>query len=413
VSSAAPSLRSAADDLHDDLVRLRRALHGEPELDLDLPRTQEKVLAALDGLPLETTTGAALSSVTAVRRGSSPGPAVLLRADMDALPLTERSDAPYASRFEGRMHACGHDLHTAMLVGAARLLAGVDFAGSVVFMFQPGEEGAAGAARMIEEGVLDAAGTRPVAAYGLHVVSSLLPRGLFATRRGPLMAAADELHITVRGAGGHGSQPHLARDPIPAACEMVTALQTFVTRSFDTRDPVVVTVGSFHAGTKANIIPDEARFDLTIRSFSRESHAMAGAGVRRVLDGIAAAHGVTVDVHVEMGYPVTVNDDAEAEHAAGAIRDLFGAERFAWMPGPIGAAEDFSFVLDQVPGAFVFLGACPPGRDPATAPFNHAPDAAFDDAVLADGALLLAELALRRLTSEPENSLLDSPGRRS
>jgi amidohydrolase len=395
------SPRSAADDLHDDLhddlVRLRRALHREPELGLDLPRSQEKVLAALDGLPLEVAVGVSLSSVTAVLRGSSPGPAVLLRADMDALPLTERPGVPYASQTAGRMHACGHDLHTAMLVGAARLLAGADFAGSVIFMFQPGEEGEAGARRMIDEGVLDAAGERPVAAFGLHVVSALVPHGCFVTRRGPLLAAAGELHVTVHGVGGHASQPQLARDPIPAACAMVTALQTFVTRSFDAFDPVVLTVGSFHAGTKANIIPDQARFDLTIRSFSNETHERVVAGVRDVVAGIAAAHDLTADVHPEMNYPVTVNDDTEAEFAAGTVRDLYGPERFAWAPNPLTAAEDFSYVLQEVPGAFVFLGACPPDRDPATAPFNHAPDAVFDDAVLADGAALLAELALRRL----------------
>lgn len=366
---------------------------------LDLPRTQEKVLAALDGLPLEIGLGRSLSSVTAVLRGSSPGPAVLLRADMDALPLTERSGLDYASRIADRMHACGHDLHTAMLVGAARILADAEFAGSVVFMFQPGEEGSAGARHMIAEGVLDAAGTRPVAAYGLHVTSSLLPGGWFMTRRGPLMAAADEIHVTVHGAGGHGSQPHRAKDPIPAACEMVTALQTFTTRSFDAFDPVVITVGSFHAGSSANVIPAEARFALTIRSFSREAHARVLEGVDRVLHGIAAAHGLTAEVHHQMGYPVTVNTAAEVEFAAATIEDLYGPERFVWGPNPLTAAEDFSFVLEEVPGAFVFLGACPPDRDPATAPFNHAPDAVFDDGVLADGAALLAQLALRRLGS--------------
>ncbi|MCO5994067.1 M20 metallopeptidase family protein [Actinoallomurus rhizosphaericola] len=386
-------------DLQDDLLRLRRDLHREPEVGLELPRTQEKVLAALDGLPLDIRLGRSVSSVTAVLRGSSPGPAVLLRADMDALPLTEGTGLEYASRFEDRMHACGHDLHTAMLVGAARILAASEFAGSVIFMFQPGEEGFAGARYMIEEGVLDAAGTRPVAAYGLHVASSMLPGGFFMTRRGTLMAAAEEIHVTVRGAGGHGSQPFRAKDPIPAACEMVTALQTFATRSFDAFDPVVITVGSFHAGTAANVIPAEARFALTIRCFSREAHARVLDGVDRVVRGIAAAHDLGVEVDRPMGYPATINTAAEAEFAASVVGDLYGAERFVWGPDPLTAGEDFSYVLEEVPGAFVFLGACPPDRDPATAPFNHAPDAVFDDGVLADGAALLAELALRRLAS--------------
>jgi amidohydrolase len=391
------SMRALAGDLQDDLVRLRRDLHREPEIGLDLPRTQEKVLAALDGLPLEIATGTALSSVTAVLRGSSPGPVVLLRGDMDALPVTEETGLPYASQVEGRMHACGHDLHTAMLAGAARLLSGAGFAGSVIFMFQPGEEGSGGARHMIDEGLLDAAGSRPVAAYALHVASSLLPGGVFMTRRGTIMAAADELYVTVRGAGGHASQPHLTRDPIPVASALVTALQAFATRRFDAFDPVVITVGTFHAGTKPNIIPAEARLGLTVRSFSAAARERAMDGIRELVSGITAAHGLSGDVHHEVGYPVTVNAAAEAEFAAATIGDLYGPERFVWAPNPLSTAEDFSFVLEEVPGAFAFLGACPPGRSPATAPFNHAADAVFDDAVLADGAALLAELALRRL----------------
>jgi amidohydrolase len=381
-----------------DLVGLRRALHQEPELGLDLPRTQEKVLAALDSLPLELTTGQGLSSVTAVLRGARPGPTVLLRADMDALPLTERTGVSYASRIEGSMHACGHDLHTAMLVGAAHLLsADTDsLAGNVIFMFQPGEEGDGGARIMIDEGLLEAAGEPPVAAYALHVASSHLPQGFFASRRGPMMAAADELHIRVHGAGGHGSQPHRAKDPIPAACELVTALQTLVTREFDAFDPVVLTVGSIHAGTKANIIPDEARLEITIRSFSEAAHAHVLKAVDRLAGGIAAAHRLDIEVDIDQSYPVTVNDAAEVEFVAETITDLYGADRYAWAPNPMTTSEDFSYVLDRVPGAFVFLGACPPDRDPATAPFNHAATAAFDDAVLDDGAALLAELARRR-----------------
>ena len=383
-----------------DLAHLRRAIHAEPEIGLHLPLTQEKILAALDGLPLEVTLGSALSSVTAVLRGrAGHGPVVLLRADMDALPVTERTGLDFASRIDGSMHACGHDLHSAMLVGAARRLSArqTDLPGSVVFMFQPGEEGYGGARFMIEEGVLDAAGERASAAYALHVASAELRAGVFSTREGPMMAAAEAVGITVHGRGGHGAQPHNAADPIPAACEIVTALQVLVTRTFDIFDPVVITVGSFHAGTTNNVIPDEARLQVTIRSFSPASRALVREAVVRLVQDIAAAHGLTATAEFEGAYPVTVNDQREARFAAEVVADLLGEDRFLPQPNPMPGAEDFSYVLDQVPGAFIMLGACPPLVDPDTAPFNHSAFAVFDDTVLADGAALFAELAVRRL----------------
>src|SRR6266581_7348301 len=216
-------VRDDAAAISGDLAGLRRAIHREPEIGLHLPRTQEKVLAALDGLPLEITTGRSLSSVTAVLRGARTDRSVLLRGDMDALPVAEGTGLPYASQVGGAMHACGHDLHTAMLAGAAKLLCArqAELPGTVIFMFQPGEEGYAGARYMIDEGVLDAAGERPVAAYALHVSGNKLPCGMFSTRPGPMLAAADQITVTVHGRGGHASQPHRAADPIPAACEMV------------------------------------------------------------------------------------------------------------------------------------------------------------------------------------------------
>lgn len=385
----------------DEIADLRHDIHREPEIGLHLPKTQAKVLAALDGLPLEVSTGRELTSVTAVLRGGKPGPVVLLRADMDALPVTEATGLPYASRVDGAMHACGHDTHTAMLAGAARLLAArkAELPGSVIFMFQPGEEGQGGARYMIGEGVLDAAGRRPVGAYALHVSSYWLPNGTFTTRPGPMLAAADTLEVTVRGRGGHASVPHVNADPIPAACEMVTALQTMVTRRFNVFDPVVITVGTMHAGTVNNVIPDEATFHATVRSYSQKARSRVELESVRLVRDIAHAHGLAADAQYISGYPVTVNDSAEAAFAAEAVSDLFGAGRAVAMPDPLTGAEDFSYVLEQVPGAFVMLGACPPGTDAETAPSNHSAAAVFDDCVLADGAALYAELAIRRLAS--------------
>ncbi len=386
-----------------DLAELRHALHQEPEVGLQLPRTQEKVLAALDGLPLEVSTGTGTTSVTAVLRGRAapsiqPAPVVLLRGDMDALPLQERVDLPYRSRIDGAMHACGHDLHTSMLVGAARLLSAHRdrLAGDVVFMFQPGEEGWDGASVMIDEGVLDAAGRRADAAYGLHVFSGVVPHGRFLTRPGTMMAASDELHVTVHGAGGHGSAPHRAQDPVPAVAEVVTALQSMVTRRFDAFDPVVLTVGQLHAGTKANIIPDEAILEATVRTFSEQSRDRMRVEAPRLVERIAAAHGLEATAAYVPQYPVTVNDDGETAFVAEALAETFEG-RHERMQVPLGGSEDFSRVLQAVPGSFVFLGAAPQGVDPASAPFNHSPLARYDDAVLPDGAAAYAELATRRL----------------
>ena len=392
-------VRDEAAKLAGEIAELRHAIHREPEIGLDLPKTQRKVLDALAGLPLEVSTGTAVSSVTAVLRGGRPGPVVLLRGDMDALPVTEETGLPYASAIPGAMHACGHDLHTAMLAGAAKLLSArqAEVPGTVIFMFQPGEEGYAGARYMINEGVLDAAGERPVAAYALHVSGNKLPCGMFSTRPGPMLAAADQITVTVHGRGGHASQPHRAADPIPAACEMVIALQTMVTRKFDVFDPVVITVGSFHAGTTDNVIPDQARFLATARSYSAASRTALADLVPRLITDIADAHGLTADAEYAAEYPVTVNDATEAAFAGQVITEVFGPDRGETAKFPITGAEDFSFVLEEVPGAFIFLGACPPDRDPETAPTNHSAIALFDDSVLAEGTALYAELALRRL----------------
>jgi hippurate hydrolase len=392
------NFRDSAERISPELVALRRALHQRPEVGLHLPETQAAVLMALDGLPLEVTTGRALTSVVAVLRGARPGRSVLLRGDMDALPVTERTGLPYASTIPGVMHACGHDLHTAILVGAARLLSAVrdELAGDVIFMFQPGEEGPGGAEPMLAEGLLSAAGDPPTAAYCLHV-SAVFPHGMFFGRRGVFGAAHDTCKVRVRGAGGHGSTPFRARDPIPAACEMVLALQTMVTRGFDVFDPVVLTVGQFHAGTVDNVIPSTAEFAASLRSFSTAAREKLVLRTAEVVRGVAAAHGLEVDVDFERGYPSVVNDVAEAEFAAETAAEVFGQQRHQWLANPKTGSEDMSFVLEKVPGAYLNLGACPPDLDPAHAATNHSAEALFDDAVIADGSALLAELAYRRL----------------
>ena len=392
------TIRADAEELRPELVALRQELHQIPEIGLQLPRTQERVLAALADLPLEVTTGTAVSSVTAVLRGTRRGPVVLLRGDMDALPVTERSGEEFTSKNDGVMHACGHDLHTAGLVGAAKLLAArrAELAGDVVFMFQPGEEGFDGAGHMIREGVLTAAGRKADLAYGLHVLSSSLPAHQFTGRPGPLMAASDGLFVRVVGAGTHGSRPYGGLDPVPVACEMVTALQTLVTRRFDVFDPVVLTVGVFHAGTKRNIIPDDATFDATVRSFSSTARDRLRTAAVRLCEDIAAAHGLRAEVRFEGEYPLTVNNATEHEFVADTVRDVFGDDVFEPMANPVTGSEDFSRVLQEVPGAYVFLGASK-SADPENAPHNHSPLAAFDDSVVPDGAALLAELAARRL----------------
>ncbi|WP_342372093.1 M20 family metallopeptidase [Propioniciclava soli] len=387
---------AAAADLSDDLVALRRDLHRIPELGLECPDTQAAILAALEGLDLEITTGTGCTSVTAVLRGGRPGPAVLLRGDLDGLPVAEQADVDYAST-NGRMHACGHDLHVAGLVGAARLLAArrEELPGTVVFMFQPGEEGSGGARVMIEEGVLDAAGERVVAAYGVHVATG--EYGRFSTRPGPLMAGANELDITVHGRGGHGSQPQTSLDPVPALLEIGTALQAMVTRRFSVFDPVVLTVTQLSAGEARNVIPPSASLGATVRTLSQASIDTLTEETRRLAEGIAAAHGCTASVDFRVDYPVTMNDTDEAAFVGDVVTERFGAERFELMADPLMGSEDFSYVLEQVPGAFVFLGCTPPETDWTTAPWNHSPLVVFDDGVLADQAALLAELAWRRL----------------
>ncbi|MCZ2403632.1 amidohydrolase [Paenarthrobacter sp. Z7-10] len=383
-----------------ELVALRRELHLAPEVGLELPNTQARIIAALAGLDLEITLGKKLSSVVAVLRGGQDGPTVLLRGDMDALPVTELSGVDFAST-NGSMHACGHDLHVSGLVGAAKLLAAHrdELAGNVIFMFQPGEEGDGGAGLMIEEGVLQAAGDRPIAAYGIHVAPGA--SGVFTSRGGPLMAGANELRITVHGSGGHGSQPHTAMDPVPALAEMVTALQNMATRRFSVFDPIVVTVTQLAAGSAINVIPDTARLGATVRTLSQESVDKLITATKELADGIAAAHGCTAEVRFDVNYPVTVNDVERTREAMDGLRSLFGDTRVVEADNPLMGSEDFSLVLNEIPGTFLFLLCSPADVDPATAAWNHSPRVLFDDAVLGDQAAALAQLAFNRLAVKP------------
>jgi hippurate hydrolase len=374
-------------------VELRRRIHSRPELGLSLPVTQQSVLEDLDDLGLDVSTGEALSSVVAVLEGDRPGPTTLLRGDMDALPLHEDTGLPYSSKVDGAMHACGHDAHVAMLTGAARLLARHrrDLAGRVVFMFQPGEEGHAGAKVMLDEGLLDRHG--PVdRAFALHI-APILPSGSVAARPGTMLASADEFEIVVTGKGGHASMPHDAVDPIPVACEIVTAFQSMVTRRISAFDPAVVTIASVHAGTTFNVIPETALLKGTVRAVSNGSRDEALAGVKRVAELIAAAHLCTAAVApAEASYPVTVNDSTAAEEALAVARSLIGQDKVIDLPAPVMGAEDWSFVLQRVPGSMAFLGAAPPGVDnPAP---NHSNRMVIDEDAMAVGVALHAAVAL-------------------
>jgi hippurate hydrolase len=398
------SVKAQAQDLLGDTIALRRKLHEWPELGNELPITRDRVLESLDGLPLTVTTHESTSGIVALLDGSRPGPTMLLRGDMDALPMPEDTGLDFASHVEGCMHACGHDTHTAMLSSAARLLSDRrdEIAGRVLFMFQPGEEGHHGARFMLDEGLLDVPdlsdGTpSPVdAALALHITSAL-PSGWISGRGGPVMASADSMTIRVTGRGGHASEPHRALDPIPVACEIVQALQTMITRSIDVFDPSVVTVGRISAGTTNNVIPEVAEIEGTIRATSERTRAKVHDGIRRVADGVAAAHGCDVAIDIVRGYPVTNNDDEFAEFSLDLARDLVGSDATVRLPHPVMGAEDFSYVLQNVPGAMMFLGGTPEGLNPATAPPNHSNRVMFDEPAMAVGTALYASAALRHL----------------
>jgi hippurate hydrolase len=388
------TLLEDARGIADRITALRRAIHAEPELGLDTPRTLAKVRAELADLPFEWREGPACTGAVAVLNAGRSGRSVLLRGDMDALPMNEETGLPFSSAVPGRMHACGHDTHTAMLAGAARILAARAEAleGEVRFMFQPGEEGFHGARLMLKDGLLD---PLPDAAFALHVMPNA-PHGMIGSRTGTLLASADMLEIAVVGRGGHASMPHDTRDPVPVACEIVLALQAMVTRRFDAAEAVVVTVSQMDAGSAHNIIPDRALLRGTIRTLSPARRASVGLAIRQLAENIAAAHDCGAEVTITEGFPPTVND-ARAVALAEAVATALPDGAFMRLPAPIMGAEDFSYVLEKVPGMMAFLGVAEAGADWQRCCGIHSSRMLVDETVLPRGAAFLAGCAARFL----------------
>lgn len=388
--------------LQDQIVALRRAIHAEPELGLNTPKTRDKVRAALADLPLEWSEGASTTGIVAtLKGGAGPGRTVLLRGDMDALPMPEETGLTYASTVPGAMHACGHDTHTAMLAGAVRLLCDrrESLRGEVRFMFQPGEEGFHGARFMLKDGLLGGTGTGrdlPEAAFALHVMPNAR-HGQVAGRAGALMASADQFDITVTGRGGHAAMPHHGLDPVPIACEIVLAIQTMVARQFDAHDPVIATVARIEGGTAHNVIADFATLRGTLRTLSARHRTKLHAALEQLASGIAAAHGASASITITPGFPVTHCDPRAVALGEAVSHELFGEAAFRRLDAPIMGAEDFSYVLEQVPGAMFFLGVAAEGADWHSCPAIHSPRMTVDESALPRGAALLAGCAVRYL----------------
>ena len=371
----------------DDMTAWRRHMHRRPELKFDCHETAAFVVERLKEFGVdEIHEGIATSGVVAVIEGRGPGPVTGLRADMDALPMAERTGAEHASEFPGRMHACGHDGHTAMLLGAARYLAETRaFDGRAVLIFQPAEEGGGGAGVMVEEGVMDRFGIEHV--YGIHNVPNL-PEGAFHTAPGPVMAAVDTFDVHYTGVGGHGAYPHECVDPLVAAVALVQAIQTIVSRNHDGRQELVVSVTQIHSGSADNIVPDRAFVQGTVRTFQPEVRDMVERRLGEIVQGIAAAHGVTAEWSFDRGYPATVNEPGATAFAAEVAREVAGEAGVIDDAGPEMGAEDFAYMLEARPGAYLFLGA---GEGAGL----HHPEYDFNDEIAPYGASLLARIVER------------------
>lgn len=395
-----PAILEDARQIGDRITALRRAIHAEPELGLETPATLTKVRAELADLPLTWREGTSCTGAVAILKGAGEGPSVLLRGDMDALPMQEHTGLDFASGIEGRMHACGHDAHTAMLAGAARLLAArrEEIAGEVRFMFQPGEEGFHGARFMLEDGLLGGGehGPLPDAAFALHVWPNAR-HGAVIGRSGAMLASADMLEITVSGAGGHASMPHDSTDPVPVAAEIVLAIQSMLTRRFNAAEPTVVTVTTMQAGTAHNIIPDTVDLRGTIRTLSPERRQSVREALVQVAENVARAHGCEAEVRFIDGFPVTSNDPRAVALGREVARTIGGADGWEERPHPSMGAEDFSYVLEKVPGAMFFLGAAAEGGDWRGCCGLHSSRMVIDESIMPRGAAVLAGCALRFL----------------
>jgi len=379
-------------DSHDDIAQWRRHIHARPELGYEEVQTSAFVADKLNSFGIETHTGFATTGVVGVIHGKrGAGKTIALRADMDALPMTEMNRFTHASTHVGRMHACGHDGHTAMLLGAARELAREpDFAGTVVLIFQPAEEALGGAQVMIDEGVFDRFGIEEV--YGLHNWPQM-PAGTIGVRTGPMMASCDFFSLTVTGKGGHAAMPQLVIDPIVAAAHIVTALQTIASRNAPPHEAVVISVTQFHAGSADNVIAETAELRGTARAFTPQMRDLAQRRMGEIAQGIGAAMGVTIDFDYRRCFPPTINSPAESEAAARAAAKVVGAENVRRDEPPSMTAEDFAFMLEARPGCYIWLGQ---GAGPDSR-MLHSPIYDFNDAVIPTGVAYWLAIVAERL----------------
>jgi amidohydrolase len=392
----APVLDTDVQALAEEMIRLRRDFHMHPELGFEERRTAERIVETLRAMGLdEVRSGVAGTGVIALIRGKAPGKTVLLRADMDALPVTELNDVPYRSLHAGKMHACGHDGHTAMLLAAAKVLYARrdQFDGIVKLVFQPAEEGPGGAKPMIEAGVMEH--PRVDAALGFHLWN-LLEVGRIGVKAGPIMANTDEFTLTIRGRGGHGAMPHLSVDAVTTAAQVISALQNVVSRQVSPLDSAVITIGTIHGGERHNIIAHEVTMTGTVRSFSPEVGRAVPGMIERIVRGITSALGAEYDLVYDRVYPATVNDPAIADHVRVAAQQVVGAENVVEAEPSMGG-EDMAYFLQEVPGCYFFVGSANAAKG-LVHPHHH-PAFDFDEAAMPVGVQVLVQAALETLAS--------------